>query len=109
MKTRRKPKRKVSPESNGFKGIMFIVFIFSLAIFVIFQIISAIQTSSLAAQLSHLEEEKAKLERINKDYSYEVLRASSLSKLEKRSGELGFVKPQDTLFLQLEETVAQAK
>lgn len=106
---KRKIRQRKGVVNEGSKNRVFVVFVFTLIVFVVFQIISAIQASSLAARLSQLEKEKIKLQTINKDYSYEILRSNSLSKLAKRSEELGFSEPQDTVFLQLEESVAQVQ
>ena len=72
-----------------------------------FSWILLVQTSSLGAKLHQLEKEEAKLLNENQILSSELVLQNSLTKIEEKANDLGFMKPENTLYLTGKDTVAK--
>jgi cell division protein FtsB len=77
-----------------------------LFIFVSFQVFLTVQTSSSGALLIELEQKQIEFEDENKKLNEELVKHTSLSTTEEKAEELGFVKPQETVFIADEESVS---
>ena len=68
------------------------IFVFLGGVFVIFQVFSTIQTATTGEKLAHLEEEIYSLSETKKENEVKLIDASSLSSINEKAVELGFVK-----------------
>lgn len=66
-----------------------------------------VETATSGAVLAKMESREASLMRENSDLKDAVVRASSLNDVEKKSQELGFVKPSKILYINGSEEVAK--
>jgi hypothetical protein len=73
---------------------------------VIVNIVFSLQTVAYGSQLSSLENEIDDIEKNTKNISIDVVNKSSLTTLSKKSEELGFTNPDQTLYLGKDEEVA---
>lgn len=104
MKYFNKSKKNNKPEpTKKRKHILWIV----MAIFSAVSIFFTIQNSTSGAKLSYLENEQQRLIEENRKISRELVMVSSLKDLESISEELGFVKPQQIIYLTKLEPVAK--
>lgn len=79
-----------------------------VSFFVALQVFSAIQTSSLGALLASIEEEENNLLERNNSLKSEIVSSTSLTKIDKISKDLNFVKPQTSLYINADNFVAKA-
>jgi len=91
---------------NRSKKWLFIVWP-ALAVFVVLKVFITIKTVSSEAELSYLEKEIEDLQKVNFSLEDDLANASSLTEIENKKEELGFVKPTSVVYLSSEETVAQ--
>jgi hypothetical protein len=91
----------VNKRKNKFVYLMFLVF---LGLHIYF----ALQTVSSGAKLSSLENKEKGLISANRELTSSLIKLSSLVKVQESSSLLGFAKPGQLLYLNGEETVAQA-
>jgi len=92
--------KKIKIKKNYFLWAITVFFIVSC-------IYITIQTASAGARLMVLEKEESKLISENQKISAEIIKASSLMKAEEKAMEIGFVKPQNTIYITGEEFVAR--
>lgn len=69
-------------------------------------VILIVEMATSGAELAKLEGEKAALTRTNNEISEDLVKASSLSSIEKSADSLGFIRPTVTLYLSPEGGVA---
>lgn len=100
--SRRQPNLKVIV--GGFSRFSVWVAIF---VFVVVQIFITIQTTSAGAKLVDLEEKVKSLQLENRRLSEELVHNTSLTDVEKSANELGFKKPDNTLFINSNDFVAK--
>ena len=65
-----------------------------------------IESVSLGAELAKIQREERKLVEENRDLSDSLIGSSSLSSFEKKTEELGFLKPESVVYLKGETQVA---
>ena len=80
---------------------MFIVLLLTVDVF--YTISSAVS----GAEISNLENKEVLLKDQNRVYKEEMVVKSSLTSIEKKAMELGFVKPQEVVYIAEKETVAK--
>jgi len=66
-----------------------------------------VETATSGATLANLEKQETRLIQENAGLKDEIVRASSLNGFEKKSAELGFVKPSKILYITTTEEVAK--
>ncbi|HJX58945.1 hypothetical protein A2V61_01260 [Candidatus Woesebacteria bacterium RBG_19FT_COMBO_47_8] len=86
------------------KNIIFWVLGISFLAFFVFL---TVETATSGATLSYLEKQEQNLSRENSDLEDSIVKASSLNGFEKKSAELGFVKPSQILYINGKEEVAK--
>ena len=59
----------------------------------------AVDVATSGAEISSLESQVAVLNQRNRELTAEVIRSSSVSEVDEASEELGFVKPEKTIYL----------
>ncbi len=79
----------------------------ALAAFVAVSIFFTIQTSAYGATLASLEKQSQELKDKNEELKSKMVQSSSLSLIQDRTEELGFIKPSKVLYITNEETVAK--
>ena len=85
-----------------------IVWYFSFLILTL-HIIIAVQTSSMGAKIALYEEGENRLKKENQELSMNLIDSTSLTKLDLLSGEMGFKKIENTLYLQTGDSFAKAR
>jgi len=78
-----------------------------LGSFAVIYLFLTLQTVASGAKLASLEKEESELTKQNKEYTLELVEASSLMKIGQKAEDLGFAKPQSTVYLSREDTVAK--
>lgn len=79
-----------------------------VALFILVTVYMTIQTASAGAQLAHLEDRRVALIEENERLTRIVMQSTSLTKTEEKSEDLGFAKPQQTVFMKAHEAVADS-
>lgn len=85
------------------KKIILVAFILVLSALYVF---IAVEQISVAGELSEAETKAKRLEGVNREMSYELARADSLSNLSEKAAKLGFVLGQSAIFSKDEEPVS---
>ena len=80
-----------------------------LGIFIVVQVFFAIEMGNLGSKLVSLEVREEELSRQNSELSGEIVKSTSLSTIENLSEKLGFIKPQNIIYIDSESTVAKAQ
>lgn len=80
-----------------------------LAVFVGLQVYITIETSASGASLAQLEKEEYTLTTKNKELTEALVESNSLSKVSGKAQELGFVKPERTVYINDEDFVAKSR
>lgn len=80
-----------------------------LVVFIIATVYTTIKTSSLGAILVDLESKEKELLSENANLSDSLVHLSSMTSIEKKAEDLGFVKPQNVIYLGKQESVAQLR
>ena len=78
-----------------------------LVLFGIFTVYLTIESATSGAQLAELERKAAEIARENQRLSGEIVRSSSLKDLGKKAEEMGFIKPQEVVYISADEAVAK--
>lgn len=92
--------KKIRIKKNYFLWVTVVFFIVSC-------VYITIQTASTGARLMVLEKEEAKLISDKQKLSAEIIKSSSLIKVEEKAKDIGFTKPQNTIYITGEEFVAR--
>lgn len=100
IKKSKTKKRKVKVEK---KTLMW-VFLF---VFIVAQVFFTVQNATSGAKLKILEEKEEKLVKENRRLSRKLVETTALSSIEKKAEDLGFSKPQQIMYINTEEAVAQ--
>ncbi len=79
----------------------------SAGIFLVGTVFFAIEAGVSGAELAALEKTEFTLRDENRSLSDKIVEASSLSGVEKRASELGFDKPDNTVYIGTVETIAK--
>src|SRR3989344_1782134 len=77
-----------------------------LVIVIVFHIFTSLKTVSHGGKISQLEKEKELYKNKNRALSSKLIETSSLIKLREESGNLGFVVPSRTLYINKEDSFA---
>lgn len=80
-----------------------------ICFFVVLQVFSAIQTSSLGAVLISIEEEEILLKDKNDQLTADIVSYTSLTKTSIASKDLEFIKPEISMYINVDNFVARAK
>ncbi len=88
---------------NKLKNIGMVLSGVSLLVLGVYYIIESV---SLGAELAKIQREERKLVEENRDLSDSLIGSSSLSSFEKKTEELGFLKPESVVYLKGETQVA---
>lgn len=83
------------------------IFISFLTFLFLTTILLAVASSSNGAKLVEVEQEISRLEEENRNLKQAIVSKSSLSEVAKKAEELGFVKPEEILYLAGVKKVAQ--
>lgn len=75
-------------------------------VLLVFGVYYIIESVSLGAQLAKTQREEYKLAEENRELSDSLIGTTSLSSFEKKTEEMGFVKPSDIVYLKGEAQVA---
>ena len=78
-----------------------------VGLFIAIQVIFTIQTATSGARISSLESKAIELSNINKELEGKLIEATSLSKLQEKAFDLGFVKNVETVYLKSGEIFAK--
>jgi cell division protein FtsL len=101
-------KRRVQEKYKfGFKLNTKVLASMVLGLFVVFYLFLTLQTVSSGTKLDSLEKTEQDLAKQNKDLTLQLVEASSLTKLSQKAQDLGFGKPQLTVYLTQEDAVAK--
>ncbi len=105
---RRKQRQKITrnKEKKGYLQL-FVVVIFLL--FIISTIFVTVQTASLGATISELERQETAYIKENREMESALVNNQSLMKLDEKAAELGYVKPNDIIYLSRDNFVAQLR
>lgn len=87
------------------KNIKNYLLIFILAVFALANIIYIVGISTSGAELTKLENEEELLVAQNQNYKEQIMGMSSLTEIEGRAQELGFIKPLDVVYIAGESAV----
>lgn len=99
----KKVKYQTKQGKSKFSSVLFVGFLIFLATTVFF----AIEAAASGAQLSSLEKEELELTRINSELSEKILEKSSLTKIEEKADEMGFVKSEEIFYIPNQKTFAK--
>lgn len=101
---RRNIKNNNKKERKG--GITTVLVVVGI-ITVLSSIFMTIKVATSGAKLTMLEKEEKSLIKENETYKRQLVNSSSLSKLENASEDLGYVKPDNIIYIQKDEPVAK--
>ncbi len=76
-----------------------LIFWSTASIFISFYILLTLQTVTSGSKFASLEKEEANLDKQNHELSARIMQSTSLLQLEQKSEALGFVKPNETLYV----------
>jgi len=79
----------------------------TLGVFIMLYLFMTLQMVSSGTKLASLEKKEGELTKRNKELTLQLVEASSLTKLNQKAEDLGFVKPNSTVYLTQEDTVAK--
>jgi hypothetical protein len=101
----KKRKFKIKLNFLSIKGVSVWMIIGAI---VALQVVFTIQSSTLGATLADIEAKEKEILEENQRLTSEVVDSTSLSKIEKKTDELGFVKPEYNLYINVDNFVAKA-
>ncbi len=78
-----------------------------VGLFIAVQVFFTIQTATSGAKISSLESKAIEFSNINKDLEAKLIQATSLSQIQEKAFDLGFVKNVETVYLKSGETFAK--
>lgn len=87
------------------KKIKNYLLLFVLVVFAIGNIFYLIGVSAFGAEVAKLENEELEISSQIQNYKEQIMSKSSLVEMGKKAGELGFIKPQNVIYLTGESTV----
>ena len=97
----------VTKKEISLKPPFYVVVLF--VIFIIATVYTTIKTSSLGTTLVDLESKEKELISENANLADSLVHLSSMTSIEKKAEDLGFVKPQNVIYLGKQESVAQLR
>ena len=100
-----KNKERIELFKSNKMGVVWFLAVILLTLNVFF----AVQLSSYGARIALYEKETQEMGMRNENLSTELLRLTSLTKLGKVSGNMGFTRIENTLYLKPEDSFAKAK
>jgi len=104
-RVKEKIKSKSGRKQLNLKSLMWIIILF----FLILKVFFTIKTASLGAKLANIESKTHVVAERNQDLTYELVNSSSLSRVQDRAGELGFIKPGRIVYIESENPVAKVQ
>ena len=81
------------------------IFIFVM-FFIAMQVFFNVQEGTLGVSLAEYQNEVSEIEKEKRELQYELVKSSSLLNLSKKAEELGYIKPNDTLYLKTQDQFA---
>lgn len=92
-------RKLLSTKQNGVKGIRGYILIATVGVLAISSIFLTIETAVTGAVVSNLEKTEAQLEAHKKELESSMVKNQSVTNLIDKSGELGFSKPANLVFV----------
>lgn len=99
--------KKIKYQVKQGRGKFSLVFFVGFLIFLGTTVFFAIEAAASGAQLSSLGKKELELTRLNSELSEKILEKSSLTKIEEKADELGFVKSAEIFYIPVQKTFAK--
>lgn len=106
---KRRQLRQIHPQKKKLRVTKGTISLIVFGVLLAVQIFFTIQASSMGAELSVLEHQSMELTRKNQELKQALVNKSSLSQVQEKAEEIGYIKPSNVLFVKQDAPVAQLR